>query len=309
MFTQNHQLDLPEPPSYLKERLIKLNEFRKLEKKYASYKKIMSIAQIAKYGLPILPGYVVNEFSDTVLDFLKDWAHKQGAIRLSLRFDSILPQDNIRLMGASPSLEELSTMAELVHPPIVAIVQAEDDRFGQNYSVVTAFLTETMICEILGAGFDAGDLTRGLITPHERIILGRKNIMVDLHREIHLSDIISHTICSAKEYAESLKWRYSKIYSIITTGGGRFVKGKEIIEEQIKEVDKLLEIRHVSLPTAYTPLGFDKLSELYNYLSDLDVFHHDDVTGKSLAASFSKRWGLIFWDLYGSDKYRKVRPI
>ncbi len=40
-------------------------------------------------------------------------------------------------------------------------------------------------------------------------------------------------------------------------------------------------------------------------LSELDVFYPGEVSGKVAVASFLKKRGLVFWDLFGGDKKKE----
>lgn len=298
----------------LPDHVVDLADAAALRQKYSQYKKVMSIAQLSRLGLPVLPGYVIDKLDAQVLGFLRDWAASNGARRLSLRFDSTSATDHMRLMGSNPTLGDLAEMGSLVHPPVIAIVMAENDRFAQSYSVLATFERDELTCEVVGPGFDASDLTRGQISPHERFVLVRKarlytptledGIVAD-YRELRPSDILSHTICSREQYRESLGHRYAKIYAILQRGLGHAVNGHPITATDRSQVDLFLEARGAALPSAYEPIGRDqsKLTNLYHYLADLDVFQDEYVMGKTLSSSFLRRHGLVFWDLYGSDKY------
>jgi hypothetical protein len=230
-------------------------------------------------------------------------------------------------MGANPTLAELPALARLVQPPVVAIVLAENDRFAQGYSIVTSFDDISMTCEIVGPGFDASDLTRGQVSPHERIVFWRKHTLLQEtgnlpqhlslpdsgsfdYRELRPSDIVravlrGHTIVGQDAYEASRRQRYAKIYAIIQAGLGLAVMAQDIGEDEVGVVDQFLEAHHTRIPHVYRPIGcdMDKLQELYAYLADLDVFYSREVTGNTLSACFLQKHGLVFWDLYGSDKY------
>ncbi|GEM_PF-7026983 len=287
-----------------------LSDFVVLQQRYPNHKKVMSVALLGNLGLPVLPGFVVSELSNKVLDFLSDWAHRNGFKRVSIRFDSTSPQDNIRLMGANPTMTDLHKMRTLVRPPVIMMVMAANDRFAQGYSIITTFAKQTMTCEIVGPGFDASDLTRGQVNRHESFTFWRKDVSDDAHRELRPLDVVEHTIISQEGYVESLEQRYSKIFAIIEKGLGHAVNGHALNTKETEHVQSFLRRRGApQLPNTYTPIGFEKLSELYGYLSDLDVFHNSMVTSKTLSASFLLQHGLVFWDLYGSDKYMQGRQF
>ena len=275
------------------------------------YSKLTSIIRLRSAGLPTLPGFVVENLTDEVLAYLGKWNESLGAKRLSLRFDSPNPEDHKRLLGSNPTLKELSQMKSFFEPPVIGIIFTENDRFNQNHSVLTYFLDECILCEIVGPGFDAADLTRGNTLPHESLeILRKDNKTSDV--DLHPSDIKNHTIVDSETYLLSRQIRYGIIHSILEKGLGKAVESIELTIPEKSSVEKFLQRRGTEIPTTYQPLGPERLCKLYKYLVNLDIFrayYKDqfqlDVEKKVLSASFLKKYGLVFWDLYGADKYTK----
>jgi hypothetical protein len=75
-------------------------------------------------------------------------------------------------------------------------------------------------------------------------------------------------------------------------------------------VDDFLRERGASIPKEYEPIGYQRLQELYKYIFVLDVFRSYfklsfgiEIENRVLSASFLKKYGLVFWDIYGGDKY------
>src|SRR3990170_6148811 len=134
----------------------------------SKYSKLSSIIRLRSAGLPTLPGFVVNNLTQDVLSYLRDWNAKHKFERFSLRFDSPNPEDHIKLQGSNPTIEELANMVPIFKPPLIGIVMAENDRFNQMHSVLTLFSKDSLLLEIVGPGFDAADLTRGNPSPQEK---------------------------------------------------------------------------------------------------------------------------------------------
>jgi len=293
-----------------KENIIPLNDVDRLKKEIdtGKYKKLLSTVQLNRINLPTLPGFVIKKLDKNSLDYIKGWMHKTNSNRLSLRFDSSNPEDNKRLISCNPTISELLSMKNLINNPIIGIVLAENDRYNQNHSVLTQFRDDYIHCEIVGPGFDASDLTRGNTIPHETVEIYRKSNHAD-SSYLEAIDIRRHVIVGEKAYTQTRNIKYGLISSVIHQGFG-----KDLVATRAdsNEVDNFLETRGTSIPESYEPIGYQRLNELYKYIYTLDKFRNYfnlnfgiDIKNRVLSASFLKKYGLVFWDIYGGDKYRK----
>ncbi len=293
--------------------LIALDDYAWLQSEFSitDYPKLASIIRLRKVGLPTLPGFVVRELTPQVLRFFSAWLKDTNSERLSLRFDSPKPDDHKRLLGANPTISELSRMADLFVPPVVGMVLAENDRFRQGHSILVSFEEMGIRCEVVGPGFDAADITRGRLSPHEIFILRHKTPEnYHLYPSLDLVDICEHAITSVRDYQQSRLLRLSVISSMLNRGLGRSGSVRDITHQQLNEAGRFLDQRGAYVPEGYCPVGLDSLGQLYEHVAPLDTFrdyyskHFDlDVRGRVLSASFLKKHSLVFWDLYGPDKY------
>lgn len=295
--------------------IISLYDVAAIREKYPqTYRKLYSTVGLGQIGFPILPGVVVDTLDDGVFRVISNWAKDNDFQRLSLRFDSRSPEDHVRLTSSNPTIAQLDEMRENITPPVIGMIMAENDRFAQGHSTLTTFDPNSLTLEVVGPGFDSRDITRGHITPHERIrIRSKRGDWNDTSfQELHPSDILEHTI--AYEMAtEDITIRRRMIYVTIQRALGRTGGiGRPLTEEDETELDFLLKERGLSLPKQYEPIGHERLSELYRYLSELDAFAQDyteqyglSIVGKTLSASFLRRYGLVFWDIYGAEKYKR----
>lgn len=103
------------------------------------YPKLKSMLRLRKAGLPTLPGFVVQSLTPEVLEYIAGWEFASESGRVSLRFDSPNPEDNKRLMGSNPTIEELKRMGEMIQPPVVGIIMGTNDRFKQGHNILTYF--------------------------------------------------------------------------------------------------------------------------------------------------------------------------
>jgi hypothetical protein len=294
--------------------IISLDNYEELGNIYPpeSYKKLASILVLKNAGFPTLPGFVVSRLDKEALDTIYLWAAKTRSNRVSLRFDSPRVEDNVALSSLNPSFDELEKIAPKISPPVIGLVLAENDRYKQGHSILALFLEDRILCEIVGHGFDAADITRGNVTPHETIVIIRK----DLDRgneDLTMSDILSHGTITPEDYLNSRELRYGLIYSTINKELGKSVQPKIINLVQKEQVEKFLYGRGASIPEKYQPLGWEKLSKLYSYLAPLDMYgqYYSEKFGitsgqKVVSASFLINHGLVFWDFYDGRKYKPV---
>lgn len=275
-----------------------------------SYKKLASILVLKKAGFPVLPGFAVSSLDRETLDTIYSWAAKTQSSRVSLRFDSPRAEDNVRFASLNPTFDELEKIAPQIFPPVIGLVLAENDRYKQGHSILALFLKDRILCEMVGPGFDAADITRGNVTPHETVEIVRKDSSKE-NEELTMSDILSHRITSAEDYLKSRELRYGLIHSTINKELGKSVQPKIINMEQKDQVEKFLCGRGALVPGVYQPLGWEKLSKLYSYLAPLDMYgqyysEHFGITSgqKVISASFLINHGLVFWDFYDGKKYK-----
>ncbi len=286
--------------------LTPLYDYASIYRRYTAHEKVISLATLIGRDLPVLEGFATRVINEEVLSYLRYWMREYQMERLTFLFDSARASDRVP-RATNPTLEELRHMDSFLHDSIVAIIMEENDPLRQGYSVLTGFSEDHLVFEVVGPGFEANDLTRGQIFPHERILVKRKDMFDGGHRDLRPVDIIQHSVVSPDAYLHSVELRYHKIYNLMGKGQDRAVQGGSLSEQQKREVESLLEQHHSSLlyrREKYVPIGFDKLSEVYGYISELNLFFPEEVRGKVVAASFLKKQGLVFWGIF-SGKRRK----
>lgn len=290
--------------SVLPVELTPLPEYASIDRRYSAYKKIVSLATLIARGLPVLDGFVARVINKDVFRFLREWMHESRMEQLTLMFDSPHGSDKIPLT-TNLTLEELRYVDSLLHDSLAVIIMEENDLLQQSYSVLTAFFEDHLTFEVVGPGFEASDLTRGHVSPHERIIVKKKDLFDDRYRDLAPADIIQRAVVSRDAYAHSVALRYSKIYHLMHRRLDQMVPrgalSEPLSERQRREVEALLEQHHSPLllhQEAYKPTGFEKLRELYGHISELDLFYPEEVRGKVVSASFLKKHGLVFWGIF-----------
>ncbi len=267
----------------------------------------MSLARLAAIDMPVLGGFVTRTISDEVLEYLKYWMRERQIERLTVRFDSTQPGEPKNRITYTPTLEGLWQMRYLMHDEVVAVIMEESGPSQQSYGVLTAFSEDYLICEVVGPGFDVDDLLRGEISPHERFVFRRKDKYDDNYRDLGPRDLAQHSIIARESYLQSVEYRYSKIYGT-RSGSDTADQADALPVSQKLDVEAIIEQRSTTLhfhKDRYIPLSYAKLHELYGYISELDVFYPGEVSGKVAVASFLKKRGLVFWDLFGGDRKKE----
>jgi hypothetical protein len=287
--------------------LTRLTDYVSIHRKYAAYKKVMSLARLAAMDLPVLKGFVTRTISDDLLEYLKYWMREREMERLTVRFDSSQPDEFKNRITFTPTLEGLRQMRYLMHDEVIAVIIEESGPSQQSYGVLTAFSEDYLICEVVGPGFDVDDLLRGEISPHERFVFRRKDKYDDNYRELGPRDLVQHSVIARESYLRSVEYRYSKIYGT-RSGSDTADQADALPASQKLDVEAIIEQRSTTLhfhKDRYIPLSYAKLHELYGYISELDVFYPGEVSGKVAVASFLKKRGLVFWDLFGGDRKKE----
>lgn len=291
---------------FIPEKIISLDDAERVRTEFdhKDYPKLASIVRLREVGLPILPGFIIKEVTPEILDFASSWIAETSAKRLSFRFDSPNPVDHKRLTLSNPTLEEFKEMAPLIAAPVIGLILAENDRFCQRHSVLTRFEKDCVRCEVVGPGFDAADLTRGRVSPHETFVIQRTD------DDFGHIDIEEHRVVDEEVYKQSRVLRYCVIAAILKKGIGKSGSIRNLGPDGSDSVDKFIESRGACIPDTYEPLSFETLRYLYEYLHPLNVFRdyfrrrfNLEVDNHVLSASFLKKHGLVFWDLYGPNKY------
>lgn len=276
-------------------------------RRFPAYQRVISLATMIDRDLPVLQGYVTHTINEEVYAFLKGWMSENEMERLTAMFDSSHHADYIP-PSQHPTLEEVPHLNKWLQGAQVAILMEENDPYQQSYSVLTAFGEDHLTLEVVGPGFEASDLTRGHIIPHEIITIKRKGPFDDLYRDLVPADIQQRRIISRDAYLHSMELRYRRVYNLEHGRAGLELPADELTMQQHHEVEHLLEchlsplLRHKS---EYTPISFSKLYELYSYLSELDSFYPEEVRDKVVSASFLRRQGLVFWGIYSGRRQEK----
>jgi hypothetical protein len=168
-----------------------------------------------------------------------------------------------------------------------------------------------MIVEIVGPGFDASDILRSDLLPHERweVILGPTMLRGEPAKPISCRQIHSIT---KKEYAESVQTRLAKIGARVKNPAfpDTVLKGGKAVSSQLvragisflKSTNQRSLLEHTE---SYTPVPEKHVTsfarDIRSLLYGLSAYGIH-LGPSSFAASVIAKRGLVFWDFFPARK-------
>lgn len=134
------------------------------------YNKFMSVLYLCYLGLPTLPGVIVTNGSG--FSAVQSYFANRGETHVLLRTDS---RDETGVYPRGGNLIKITRILRESRKYLangrILLLLAPRSRYDNLYSINALFTPDTdkIYLEIVGAGFDASDLNRGDISPHETI--------------------------------------------------------------------------------------------------------------------------------------------
>jgi hypothetical protein len=274
--------------------------------------KTTSMLWMHALGLPILTGIVVADWSRTSSSAVHRFCTHGRFSELLLRIDKQHDRWTRRRGGYLIPLSHVATsVRELKREKRIAVLLEPASPYADQYSLagVTAPEQQKIIVEIVGPGFDASDILRGDIQPHERwdialtsTALGRRSGSAERAHRIHLA--------TSEQYEKSVQSRLSKIgarirnpaYPDEVLNADDVGPLRGIAMSFLKATHQTALLRHAAvyepIPQKYL-MSFTRHVE--NLLSGLSGYGiHLGPT--SFAASVLPKRGLIFWDFFPARK-------
>lgn len=266
--------------------------------------KTTSMLWMHALSLPVLSGVLVSDWSKTSAKAVHRFARNGRFAKLLLRIDKRHERWTRRRGGYLLTLAELpTTIEELRLEGMVAALLEPASPYADQYSLagVTVPDEQKLLVEIVGPGFDASDILRADIPPHER---WEASLRVSARRRINLA--------SKGEYTSSVQKRLAKI-------GARLKNPAfpdSILKGSAREADHLADaaiaflkashqttlLRHadgyVPIPERHVVSFTRNIAGLLSGLSSYGIH----LGPSSFAASVIRNRGLIFWDFFPARK-------
>ncbi len=255
--------------------------------------------------LPVLTGVVIDSWSDSSVAAVRQFCRQNHFKHLLLRIDRRDQRWTRRRGGYLVEFDELPKLVkELKRERMLTILLEPKSPFNDQYSFagVTVPDSAKIIVEVVGSGFDASDILRGDLPPHERWECGLNDSR---------SSIVERTmLIEGEEYRASVQRRLAKIGARIVNPAypDDVLKGVSSQELIGRGIDFLKSSRQTTLlkhAQNYMPVP-EKLvrlfvSEVEKALRGLSQYGIH-LGPSSFAASMIPKRGLIFWDFFPARK-------
>lgn len=300
---------------------------RERAKALKGYHKFSSILHLPYLGLHTADGLILRRWSEEAKRQVLDFCETGGFSELLLRTDKAGETGRYPRGGYLVPLDIVECEAKhyLDGHRLIALLEPLSS-YADDYSfnVLIWEGDPRVVMEVVGPGFDASDLKRGDLTPHETISLDRSRLeRSGVITETHLR----RTAVTSVQYRESVRWRLSKI--------GRSVASVPICRSAAAE-SGLTPLHHASdvhmmdlakaflkrsnnthlleHSRSYQPIPLklvqDVLLQLRSLSTRLQAFHLPSDRFVVSGSFVSSGQRLVYWDIvWPSLKYTLAPPL
>ena len=279
---------------------------------FQGYNKVVSILYLRMLRLPTLKGLVVwhwdENVQEKVLSIFNSWRHSSFLIRTDKKVETGEYMRGGYIRGVKDLDKEATA---ILNAGRIVILLEPRSPYDDLYSINAMFLPgeENISLEVVGPGFDASDLNRGDISPHETIYLPkRKPSMGYLLRASN----INRNITDANTYKRSVHIRLAKIGRLLADRNGWLPPKLDVnisLEQKaryyLQETGKTLLLEHEK---RYRSIPLRLLNKVHSRIADLPQKAQVlGIEGEPMVVSMSFFYpdnALAFWDIvWPSQKY------
>lgn len=274
--------------------IIQLNDFWKAK----------SIAYLDKFGLPTLSAIAITTWNDKIKENLLNYCKNKNWSSVVIRTDKAKETgEKIPRGGYLTNLDNLENeIKKNLENGRIAIVLEPRDRYKNLYGINILYdnnAPENLYFEIVGPGFEVGNLNRGDIKPHERFILKKTG------EEIKIQN---HEIIPQSEYENSVEIRFAQIGKSISEkklANSEFIKiGRDFL---LKNEYSILEDNRRN----YQNIPLEYVKKIKNYVATLSYKlskNSLDLDQFVLSATVFDSGELVFWDIvWPEHKYEGLK--
>ena len=303
---QNPQFNAQEP---ILIRGVASQQLETLTHRLSGYAKSCSILWLSALGLPVLNGLIVDSCRPYSFERVRNFSKSQRSHSLLLRIDRKNQRWTSRRGGYLVELETIPRLcAELSREEFIPILLEPASPY-LNHCALTALILEDegqLVIEAVGAGFDASDILRSDLMPHERWKLSLSRQM----EAWHAGESPKRTfLVSRKEYEASRKKRLSKIAAKMLNPSFPERAGAGESEEHLLNLaasflQKTGETTLLSTAD-YTALSVSTVEEFARLALELKNGLDRSASGIasiSVAASVIGDGRMVFWDFFPTDR-------
>lgn len=282
---------------------------------FKGYYKIESIIYFHLLGLPTLKAIIISEWNNYIKSILKKYANNKKLTHFTLRSDKKDEEPNAPRLGLNVTIQDVERhFIKYLKDGRVLFLLEFRSRYDDLYSFNLLFSREypsQILMEIVGPGFDASDLKRGDVTPHEVILLPRSVPLVESE--------IERKIISNSHYIGTVLIRLEKIgreialLQDIDTSQWNAQKYRKLAIDYLSQVGETLLLKHKN---EYPPIPFSYLQKIHYFCFNLpQKMKKLGIRGEPFVlcgSIFNKNKEIGFWEFTWPElKYealiRKIR--
>ncbi len=274
------------------DRIRDTGDARRAIARFERFPKLLSWLVLGSAGLPTLSGVIVTQWSNDIADSVRLFASELDSDRLLLRSDSSAESGRSPRGGYVVHLDKMETeVVPLLARGRAVFLLEPASPFDDLYSVSIEpdVDWQEWRFEVVGPGFDASDLKRGDVTPHEQI---RGRVDSEGLR------IVERLVATDDVFQTTRTIRLAKTARMLGLPPG------EAVSELRRRGESLLIDTE-----SYDPISVDVLaatvrdaSRLRSELARLGLKHYRVTISASLLRQARRR---VFWDVvWPGSKYR-----
>jgi hypothetical protein len=270
-------------------------DLRRVDAAFPDYNKLRSIAWLLSLGARTTEGVVVTEASEQAVEDTATYARSRGWDQFMLRHDSPSGRPRTVQGGFLIQFDEIQSWAQRFTDGGVCLLLEPLNPLRNGYNISCLIEESSALIEISGPGFDASDLQRGQIKPHEirtfDTTLGRFDVP---------------SIVDQPAYEASIAERKRKIWWKLHE--------RELIPKRWRRLDAaeseaceqlILEARGGNIPPRYEPISssmLDRYAELARPIVTAWRREHGELPAV-LSGSFVQDGSFCFWDVNTSRRW------
>jgi hypothetical protein len=272
--------------------------------RFPRHYKLISWLALHVLELPTLAGIVFDSWSVEVEAYVHAFADSLGVDRLLLRSDKADETGKYPVGGFLVNMGQIVEHAEpfLSEDRVVFLMEPRSP-FRDEYSLgVVLWPGEPVRVEMVGPGFDAGDLKRGRTSPHESFELARRDAGLNFEDRI-----LDHHVINSEGYRASWNRRLKQTAELLVSEGAEPSDGslKWVRNELNRRSERLL----LTSGDGYRPINLDLVQRVVEDIEGLpEGLQHLDLPGEPLMVSmsyFGTHYEPIYWDVVWPDlKYQ-----
>jgi hypothetical protein len=265
-------------------------------------------------GVPVLPGIIVPIWSDESERALRRFSRKNRFSRVLLRIDKPGQRWTARRGGyLLPVSEVEKTVSELSREGMIAVLLEPAGPYSNRYALSALALPDEreIVVEVVGPGFDASDILRNDLQPHERFELPLATLA---HRAPSLTSNDCHRtyLVGSAVYRKSVAERLAKIGARLESPAfpdevlnSPRVDRDKLISTATKYLDESGQrclLRHLTAYKPIPPVYFSRFVQAVNSLLNGLASYGIHLGATSISSSIIYDRRLIFWDFFPAKR-------